>query len=191
MQRFFFATEGDLLRIPGLSNLFEKVDQVISDYLEEHKGEVDENEVRRFTAGHIANDDLVETEGNFKVLGKSDPRDWDILMGMAMTQLKRPQIEADTIHLAKKMKVDMESNDQLKAEFDEKKKRAIDSNAKESNISARREMYKRDVKKVKQNLYYMYANYRSHMILVSVTEDPRKQYLYPGFTFGNSGSSID
>ena len=70
MQRFFFATEGDLLRIPGLNNLFEKVDQVISDYLEEHKGEVDENEVRRFTAGHNANDDLVETEGNFKVLGK-------------------------------------------------------------------------------------------------------------------------
>ena len=64
----FLADDFDLGSMPYLPGLFDAIDILIDDCAKEHKADL--TQLKRFVAGHVAKDELMEFEGKFDIVGK-------------------------------------------------------------------------------------------------------------------------
>lgn len=200
----FLASNHILREMPYLCGLFEAIDDLIIGCAVAN--DADLTQLKRFVAGHVARDDLEEFKGSFHQLGeqKKAPRDWNALMGIALTQQKRARIDTETVACAHQLQQQLNGDDQaraekLRAEVEAKKKELLEKNEEKTRKmndadkskpnSYRLRQYKIDLDKLYANMAYMCENYGSHMILAVANQNRHQQMNYPPFTTGNSGKN--
>lgn len=196
-QSSFLASDEDFKKMPDLKDLFRDIDELIASYVEKHP-ETNETITRRFVAGHVAYEDLNQFESFFKVLGKKSAarREWDTVMGMAMTDAaqgpsKKRRIDQETIAKAHLLRQELDNDPEIRARFERKQEeQESKAQSKKKPSLSRLAQYNKDIEKFQHNMAYMRVNYGSVMILVCANEFQRRQIDYPPESFTNSGNVI-
>ena len=198
----YLATPTILEKKPYLSNLFRAIDELIADCVEENDGNL--IEIQRFVAGYVAREDLVEFEKSFTVLEKKTypTSDWNAITGIVKKQKMSHLFDKDTIKSAQKMYDELKGEnktraDQVRLEVEERKKTVSKKKQEKENSDAiaiqnkedsyRVLGYRKDMKKLRDNIAYMRTNYGSHIVVISANESRDKQLTYPAISFANSG----
>lgn len=195
----FLADDSNLGSMPYLSGLFDAIDDLINDCAKEHNADL--TQLRRYVAGHVAKDDLMEFQGKFDIVGEKikPTTDWNALMSMTK---KRPRfheddnaevrqltkiLNAESTKEAQELRIEVEKKKKELSEQKQAKKDKKNDDAAARNDSFRLKEYSKDMKKLENSMKYMLVNYGSHILFACVNEEENKQTFYPPFASGNSG----
>lgn len=180
---------------PELRNLFKNVESLINGFMESESSNYEEDEIRRFVAGHVCFEMLQDVRGSFAPFSKVKKiYPWNIYV---RNQLKKEAEKSRSKRfsdndvmgeISEDFAALKENNPEAIEELAHIAKAEMERSA-TVDLQFRHELFKKDWKKMKKNMNYFQQNYRTHIIMIRAT-DTNHVVLYPFLGATNSSKLL-
>lgn len=180
----FIPHDMDHEEMPFLSSLMSEVENFVQSKIAEYHAGDKNAEIRRFLAGRIARQDLLQMRSAFQCMSKKECTPWNALVAIESENLAR---EGKKLSFKNDMPSVKRKYDNLEADAEllesvTKKRQQIESGIKSNKNGARVEKYKSDLNALKHNAETMFTNYGTHMIVVGAN-NLEDLHLFTDFIF--------